>query len=99
VVARETPPALREERPERVREATAPACTWKISWRPAARGTSRICATPFSNAHFSAGLCNLANIGYRTGHKLNLGPGPRFTGDAEADKQLTRQAYRKPFVV
>ena len=54
---------------------------------------------PISNAHFSAGLCNLANISYRTGHKLTLGPGPRFTGDAEADQQLTRPVYRKPFVV
>jgi hypothetical protein len=54
---------------------------------------------PISNAHFSAGLCHLANISYRTGHKLTLGPGPRFTGDAEADKQVTRQAYRKPYVV
>jgi predicted dehydrogenase len=54
---------------------------------------------PISNAHFSAGLCHLANISYRTGHKLNLGPGPRFTGDAEADKLLTRQPYRKPYVV
>jgi predicted dehydrogenase len=54
---------------------------------------------PISNAHFSAGLCHLANISYRTGHKLDLGPGPRFTGDAEADKQITRQPYRKPFVV
>jgi hypothetical protein len=53
---------------------------------------------PISNAHFSAGLCHLANISYRTGHQLNLGPGPRFTGDAEADKQITRP-YRKPFVV
>jgi predicted dehydrogenase len=54
---------------------------------------------PISNAHFTAGLCHLANISYRTGHKLNLGPGPRFTGDAEADKLLTRQPYRKPYVV
>jgi predicted dehydrogenase len=54
---------------------------------------------PISNAHFSAGLCHLANISYRTGHKLNLGPGPRFTGDPEADKLLTRQPYRKPYVV
>jgi predicted dehydrogenase len=54
---------------------------------------------PISNAHFSAGLCHLANISYRTGHKLTLGPGPRFTGDAEADKLLTRQPYRKPYVV
>ena len=54
---------------------------------------------PISNAHFSAGLCHLANVSYRTGHKLNLGPGPRFTGDAEADKLITRQPYRKPYVV
>jgi hypothetical protein len=54
---------------------------------------------PISNAQYSADLCHLANISYRTGRKLNLGPGPRFTGDAEADKQLTRQPYRKPFVV
>jgi predicted dehydrogenase len=54
---------------------------------------------PISNAHFSAGLCHLANISYRSGHKLTLGPGPRFTGDAEADRLLTRQPYRKPYVV
>ena len=54
---------------------------------------------PISNAQFSAGLCHLANISYRTGHKLNLGPGPRFTGDPEADKLITRQPYRKPYVV
>ena len=54
---------------------------------------------PISNAHFSAGLCHLANVSYRTGHKLNLGPGPRFTGDPEADKLITRQPYRKPYVV
>jgi hypothetical protein len=54
---------------------------------------------PVYNAQFSAGLCHLANISYRTGHKLVLGPGPRFTGDAEADKLLTRQPYRKPYVV
>ncbi len=53
---------------------------------------------PISNAQYSADLCHLANISYRTGHKLTLGPGPRFTGDAEADKQITRP-YRKPFVV
>ncbi len=54
---------------------------------------------PISNAHFSAGLCHLANISYRTGHKLTLGPGPRFTGDPEADRLITRQPYRKPYVV
>jgi hypothetical protein len=54
---------------------------------------------PISNAHLSASLCHLANISYRTGHKLTLGPGPRFAGDPEADKLITRQPYRKPYVV
>jgi hypothetical protein len=64
----------------------------------AARGGSRD-ARAISNAHFSAGLCHPANISYRTGHKLNLGPGPRFTGDPEADRLIIRQPYRKPYVV
>jgi predicted dehydrogenase len=52
-----------------------------------------------SNAYLSASLCHLANISYRTGHKLTLEAGPRFTGDPEASKQLTREVYRKPYVV
>jgi predicted dehydrogenase len=51
------------------------------------------------NAHFSAALCHLANISYRTGHKLTLEPGPRFGSDAEANKLITRPEYRKPYVV
>jgi hypothetical protein len=43
-------------------------------------------------------LCHLANISYRVGRKLTLAPGPKFAGDAEADKLLTRN-YRKPYVV
>ncbi|MGP8243838.1 MAG: Gfo/Idh/MocA family protein [Bryobacteraceae bacterium] len=54
---------------------------------------------PISNERLNADLCHLANISYRTGHKLNLGPGPRFIGDQEADKLLTRQSYRKPYVI
>jgi hypothetical protein len=50
------------------------------------------------NAHLSAGLCHLANISYRVGRKLSIEAGPRFTGDAEANKMLTRD-YRKPYVV
>ena len=50
------------------------------------------------NAHLSAGLCHLANISYRTGRKLHLEAGPKFTNDAEANKMLTRD-YRKPYVV
>jgi predicted dehydrogenase len=50
------------------------------------------------NAHYSAGLCHLANISYRTGRKLHLEAGPKFVNDAEANKMLTRD-YRKPYVV
>jgi predicted dehydrogenase len=52
-----------------------------------------------ANAHLSAGLCHLANISYRTGHKLSLEAGPKFKGDADANKMLTREKYRAPYVV
>ena len=51
------------------------------------------------NAYLSASLCHLANISYRTGHKLTIEPGPKFAGDAAANKLLTRDVYRKPYVV
>ncbi len=51
------------------------------------------------NAYLSASLCHLANISYRTGHKLTLEPGPHFAGDAESNKQIAREVYRKPYVV
>jgi len=51
-----------------------------------------------SNAHLSASLCHLANISYRVGRKLTIGPGPRFGSDSDANKLITRD-YRKPFVV
>jgi predicted dehydrogenase len=86
-----------EERPERGSDGTA---LHTENFLAACRSRNvKDLHDPISNAHFSAGLCHLANISYRTGHKLNLGPGPRFTGDAEADKQITRQPYRKPYVV
>jgi hypothetical protein len=44
-------------------------------------------------------MCHLANISYRTGHKLTIEQGPHFAGDAEANKQITRPEYRKPYVV
>lgn len=53
---------------------------------------------PIDNAHYSSALCHMANISYRTGRKLHLEAGPKFTGDAEANKMLTRE-YRKPYVV
>ena len=51
------------------------------------------------NAYLSASLCHLANISYRTGHKLTIEAGPKFANDAEANKLLTREPYRKPYVV
>jgi hypothetical protein len=54
---------------------------------------------PLSNDYLSASLCHLANISYRVGRKLTLEAGPKFTGDAEATKMLTRDVYRKPYVV
>ena len=54
---------------------------------------------PITNAYLSAGLCHLANISYRTGHKLNIEAGPKFTADPAANAQLTRPVYRKPYVV
>jgi hypothetical protein len=54
---------------------------------------------PLANAVLSAGLCHLANISYRTGHKLNLESGPHFTNDPAANAMLTRPVYRKPYVV
>jgi predicted dehydrogenase len=46
----------------------------------------------------SAALCHLANISYRLGRRLTL-DGPKFVGDAEANKMLTREKYRAPYVV
>ncbi len=51
-----------------------------------------------ANAYLSASMCHLANISYRVGRKLTIAAGPKFTGDSEADKLLTRN-YRKPYVV
>src|ERR1039457_4326508 len=51
---------------------------------------------PLGNAVHSAYLCHLANIAYRTGRKLTLEAGPKFTSDAEATRMLTRDVYRKP---
>ncbi len=51
-----------------------------------------------SIASLSASMCHLANISYRVGRRLTLAAGPKFVGDAEANKLLTRD-YRKPYVV
>ncbi len=56
---------------------------------------------PIANAVPSADLCHLANISYRVGRALKIEPGPtpKFTGDAEATRMITRPAYRKPYEV
>ena len=55
---------------------------------------------PIANAVPSADLCHLANISYRVGRKLTIDPaGPKFTGDSEATKMVTRPVYRKPYEV
>jgi predicted dehydrogenase len=56
---------------------------------------------PIANAVPSANLCHLANISYRVGRGLKIEPGPtpKFTGDAEATKMITRPVYRKPYEV
>jgi predicted dehydrogenase len=56
---------------------------------------------PLANAVPSANLCHLANISYRVGRglKIEAGPVPKFTGDAEATRMITRPVYRKPYEV
>jgi len=54
---------------------------------------------PISNAYLSASLCHLANISYRVGRRLNITAGPKFGNDTEANKMITREVYRKPYVV
>lgn len=56
---------------------------------------------PLANAVPSADLCHLANISYRVGRGLKIEPGatPKFTGDAEATRMITRPVYRKPYEV
>jgi hypothetical protein len=54
---------------------------------------------PITNAFYSASMCHLANISYRTGHKLTIEAGPKFAGDPAATKMVTRDVYRKPYVV
>jgi len=56
---------------------------------------------PIAVSALSADLCHLANISYRVGRGLKIEPGPtpKFTGDAEATKMITRPVYRKPYEV
>src|SRR3954447_5821549 len=52
-----------------------------------------------ANAYLSASMCHLANISYRVGRKLTVEAGPKFAGDAEATKMITREKYRAPYIV
>ena len=56
---------------------------------------------PIANAVPSANLCHMANISYRVGRglKIEAGATPKFTGDAEAMKMITRPVYRKSYEV
>ena len=56
---------------------------------------------PIANSVPAADLCHLANISYRVGRVLKIEPGPvpKFTGDMEATKMITRPVYRKPYEV
>src|SRR5229473_1138465 len=48
----------------------------------------------------AADLAHLANISYRLGRKLVFDPKTlTFPGDAEANRMLTRQPYRAPYIV
>jgi hypothetical protein len=62
-----------------------------------ARNASALTAPPAIGV-LAANLCHYANISYRTGRKLTLGPNGSIQGDAEASRLLTRD-YRAPYVV
>jgi len=44
-------------------------------------------------------MCHLANISYRVGRKLTIESGPKFAGDPEATRMITREKYRAPYIV
>jgi len=55
--------------------------------------------TGIEEGHWSAALCHLSNIAYRTGRTLVFDTKTeKFVSDKEADRLLTRE-YRAPFVV
>jgi hypothetical protein len=94
---------IMEERPERPQPGQAGGDTTSVhmeNFLSACRSRNeKELHDPLSNDYLSASLCHLANISYRVGRKLTLEAGPKFTGDAEATKMLTRDVYRKPYVV
>jgi Oxidoreductase family, NAD-binding Rossmann fold/Oxidoreductase family, C-terminal alpha/beta domain len=85
-----------EERPERGSDGTA---LHMENFLAACRSRNyKELHDEISNAYLSASMCHLGNISYRVGRKLTVEAGPRFAGDAEANKMITRE-YRKPYVV
>ena len=93
----ETTELVMEERPDRA--AGDPTSLHMQNFLAACRSRNyKDLHDEIANAYLSASLCHLANISYRVGRKLTLAPGPKFAGDAEADKLITRN-YRKPYVV
>jgi len=87
---------IMEEKPERGQDTTG---LHMENFLAACRSRSyKDLHDEIGNAYLSASLCHLANISYRTGHKLTIEPGPKFAGDAAANRLLTRD-YRKPYVV
>ena len=90
---------IMEERPERGAGGDATGLHMENFLAACRSRNEKELHDPLSNAYLSASLCHLANISYRTGRKLTLEAGPKFTGDSEATKMLTRDVYRKPYVV
>ena len=80
----------------------------KSQWDPSPHMANFLAAVRTRNASalnappavgvLAANLCHYANISYRTGRKLTLGPGGSIQGDAEANRLLTRD-YRAPYLV
>ncbi len=87
-----------DERPERTAGGDATSLHMQNFLAACRSRNSKELHDEIGNAVLSAGLCHLANISYRTGRKLTLEAGPKFAGDAEANRMLTR-VYRKPYVV
>jgi predicted dehydrogenase len=53
-----------------------------------------------NEGHLSTAMMHLGNIAYRTGRKLTFnGETERFVDDEEANAYLTRQEYRKPYLL
>ncbi|HEV2448217.1 MAG TPA: Gfo/Idh/MocA family oxidoreductase [Candidatus Sulfopaludibacter sp.] len=89
---------IMEEHPDRTQRADATGLHMQNFLAACKSRNYKDLHDEIGNAYLSASLCHLANISYRTGHKLTLAAGPKFVNDGEANKMLTRD-YRKPFVV